>query len=71
MMVGDEEVLTPSLEGKGFVFNHEGFIFKTPSHYTIVANSFVALWTISLKDLKELINSSVRIQKYLNELNNL
>jgi len=50
-MVDEGEVKTPALQGKGFVFNREGFISKTPSRDTIVANNFVALWTISLRDL--------------------
>lgn len=51
MMIDEGEVNTPTAQGPGYVFNREGFMSKTPSRDTIVANSFVAIWALSLKDL--------------------
>jgi hypothetical protein len=51
MMVDEGEVKAPALQQKGYVFNKEGFISKSPSRETIVATEFVSVWAISLHDL--------------------
>lgn len=67
MMVDEGEVKTPASQKKGFVFNKEGFLNKSPSRDTIVATEFVSIWAISLHDLEDLAKTSSKIQSILTE----
>lgn len=65
MMVDEGEVKTPAVQKKGFVFNKDGFLSRSPSRDTIVASEFVAVWAISMQDLQDLAKTSSKIQSII------
>ena len=50
-MVDEGEVRTTKNQGKGFVFNKEGFLKHTPSKVSFIASTFVSVWAINRSDL--------------------
>lgn len=65
MMIDEGEVKVPSLQGKGYVFNKEGFSARIPARESVITTSFVAVWAISVKDLEELGRTSSRIKEMI------
>jgi len=65
-MIAEGEVSTTEKKTKNYVFNHEGFFSKSPAKSTVVTNTFVVVWAISLADLEDIARSSTKVRDSIN-----